>query len=86
MGVRNSPDISQEKMNEIFHGFQFIREYIDELLIFTKNYWSDHLEKLELTLQNLKDNGLNCNVEKSFLDKQKWNIQVSGSLGQGSDQ
>ena len=66
MGVSKSPDISQEKMNEMFCGFEFIRAYIDDLLIITKGDWSDRLEKLEPTLQKLKDNGLKCNIEKSF--------------------
>ena len=66
MIVSNSLDIFQEKMNEIFRGFEFIQAYIDDLLIVTNGDWSDHLEKLELTLQTLKDNGLKCNIEKSF--------------------
>ena len=32
MGVLNSPDIFQQKMNDLFHGFEFIRAYIYELL------------------------------------------------------
>ena len=63
MGVYNSPDIFQAKMNKRFHGFEFIRAYIDDLLIITKGDWSNHLEKLELTLQKLKDNGLKCNIK-----------------------
>ena len=53
-------------MNEIFRGFEFIQAYINYQLIITKGDWSDHLEKLELTLQKLKDNGLKCNIKKSF--------------------
>ena len=45
MGVSNSPDIFQGEMNEVFHGFEFIRAYIHDLLIITKGDWSDHLEK-----------------------------------------
>ena len=32
--------------------------YIDEVLIIIKGDWSNHLEKLALILQELKDNGL----------------------------
>ena len=35
-GVANFPDIFQQKMNDLFHGFEFIRAYIDDLLILTK--------------------------------------------------
>ena len=62
MGVINSLDIFQEKMNSTFHGFECIRAYIDELLIITKGYWSDHFEKMELTLQKLRDNEIKCNI------------------------
>ena len=44
MRVSNSPEISKEKMNEMFRGFEFIRDYVDELLIITKGDWSDHLK------------------------------------------
>ena len=39
--------------------------YIGDMLIINKGDWSNHLEKLELTLQKLKDNGFKCNIEKS---------------------
>ena len=42
MGVSNSPDIFQDKMNKMFCGFEFIEAYIDELLIITKGDSSDH--------------------------------------------
>ena len=66
MGICNSPGIFQEKMNEMFCGFKFIRAYIDDLLIITKVHWYYHLNKLERVLQNLKYNELKCNIEKSF--------------------
>ena len=33
MGLCNSPDIFQEKMNELFVGLYYVRAYIDDLLI-----------------------------------------------------
>ena len=66
MGIYNSPNIFQEKMNEMFGGFEFIRAYIDGLLIITKGDWSDYLNKTERFLQKLKENELNCNIEKSL--------------------
>ena len=47
MGVCNSLDIFQEKMNEMFIEIEFSRAYIDDLLVITKFDWSDHLDKLE---------------------------------------
>ena len=50
----------------MFGGFELIRAYIYDLLIITKGDWSDHLVKLELTLQNIKDNRIKCNIKKSL--------------------
>ena len=36
MGVSYSPDILQKKMNDLFKGFEFIRAYIDEILVLIK--------------------------------------------------
>ena len=37
MRVANSPDIIQQKINYLFCGFEFIREYIDKKNIFKKD-------------------------------------------------
>ena len=66
IGVANSPDIFQQKINASFHIFKFIHTYIDNILILTKGYWTDHVEKVKLTLHKLKGNGLKCNIEKLF--------------------
>ena len=54
MGFANSLDIFQQKMNDLLHGFEFIRAYIYDLLILTKEHWKDHIQKLELTLNKPK--------------------------------
>ena len=36
MGSANLPDIFQQKMKDLFHGFEFIRAYIDSILVLTK--------------------------------------------------
>ena len=66
MGVKNSPYIFQQKMNDLFHGFYFIHAFIDDVFIRTKKDWIDHIHKLELTLNKLKEKGLKCNIEKYF--------------------
>ena len=38
MVIANFLDIFQQEMNYLFHGFEFIRAYIDELLILIKGY------------------------------------------------
>jgi hypothetical protein len=51
MGLCNSPDIYQEKMFELMEGLDFVRTYIGDLLVITKESFEDHLEKLDLVLQ-----------------------------------
>ena len=54
----------------MFHGFEFIQSHINDLLMITKGDWFDHLEKLELKLQKIKDNRLRFNIDKTFSEKQ----------------
>ena len=64
MGINNSPDILQHKLNELFYKFDFILSYIDEVLILTKGRLTDHVHKLELTLNKLKSSWIKCNIGK----------------------
>ena len=66
MGLCNSPDIFQEKMNELFAGFEYVRTYIDDLLIISNNSYDDHLSKLDTVLNKLQKSGFKVNAEKSF--------------------
>ena len=54
MGLCNSPDIFQEKMNELFHDFEFVRAYIDDLLIITKGNYEHHIDDVEKVLARLE--------------------------------
>ena len=73
MGVRNPRDILQEKMNKMFHVFEFIESYINELLIITNGDRSNQSENLERTIKKLKDNRLQCNIKNLSLDRLKCN-------------
>ena len=39
---------------------------MNELLVLTKLYWTDHEQKLELTLNKSKGKGFKYNIKKSF--------------------
>ena len=69
MGLCNSPDIFQEKMSELFDGLEFVRTYIDDLLILTKGTFEEHLASLERVLHRLEKAGLKVNGKKSFFAK-----------------
>ena len=46
MGLCNSPDIFQEKMNKLFMGLDYVRAYIDDLLVISKGSFEDHVKNL----------------------------------------
>ena len=54
MGLCNSPDIFQEKMNESFNGLEYIRAYIDDPLIISNGNFGDYMNKEKIVLKNLK--------------------------------
>ena len=67
MGLCNSPDIFQEKMNDLIQDLEFAQAYIDDLLVTTKSSFEDHLTHLEQVLSRLQEKGLKVNLTKSKL-------------------
>ena len=65
MGLCNSPDIFQEKINELIDGLEFARAYIDDLLVISKQSFEEHLEHLEQVFTRLLESGLKVNAVKS---------------------
>ena len=61
MELCNSPDIFQEKMNELFHGLEHVRAYIDDLFIISNDNFEDHLNKVKTVLKKLKAVGFKIN-------------------------
>ena len=47
MGVAGSLEIFQEKMMGLMSDLEYVRSYIDDLLIILKDLFKDHLTKLE---------------------------------------
>jgi hypothetical protein len=66
MGLNNSPDVFQEKISTLMSGLEYVRAYIDDLLIITQSNWQDHLDKIEEVLTRLTEAGLKVNAVKSF--------------------
>ena len=69
MGLCNSPDIFQEKMSTLMQDLEYVRAYIDDLLVITKGSFEDHLAKLDKVLVKLRKAGLKVNAKKSFFAK-----------------
>ena len=53
MGIAGSPDIFQAKMSELMMALEYVKTYLDDLLIISKSTLKDHLEKLRLVLTKL---------------------------------
>jgi hypothetical protein len=59
MGLCNSPDIFQEKMGELFYDLEYVRAYINDLLVLTnEGDYETHLQQLEKVFQLLRESGL----------------------------
>ena len=69
MGLCNSPDIFQEKMSTLFHDFENVRAYIDDLLVLGTGTWDEHLQQIEEVLKRLQGAGLKVNCKKSFFGR-----------------
>ena len=65
MGIAGSPDIFQEKMTGLMEQLEYVRAYIDDLLIITKSSYEDHLAKVKQVLLRLRKANLRVNVTKS---------------------
>ena len=65
MGVNVSPDIFQEKTSDLMAGLEFVRTYLDDLLIISNSTFEDHLRQLQVILRRLRRAGLKVNAEKS---------------------
>ena len=58
-------------MNELFNGLEYIRAYIDNLLIIHNKYFENHLYKAKTILKKLKAAGFKINADKSFFARDK---------------
>ena len=67
MGIAGSPDIFQEKMSDLMAALEFVKTYLDALLLISMGSLEDHLKKLTEVLSRLQDAGLKINAAKSKL-------------------
>ena len=65
MGLCNSPDIFQEKMNDLMEGLEFARAYLYDILIISKGSFDEHLVHIEQVLTRLSAAGLKICMSKS---------------------
>ena len=65
MGVKCAPDIFQDKMSELMSDLEYVRAYLDDLLVLSTSTFEDHLDKIAKVLARLKQAGLRVHVAKS---------------------
>jgi hypothetical protein len=65
MGIKNSPDIFQNIINDVMAGLENARAYLDDILITTSGSYDDHLKQVAQVLSRLDNVGFAVNVKKS---------------------
>ena len=65
MGVAGSANIFKGKMSELMMFLEYVKAYLDDILILSKRNLKDHLEKLRVVLTKLQSAGLKINATKS---------------------
>ncbi len=71
MGFSGSADIFQAEMGNLMAALEYVRAYMDNLLVITKSSYDDHLDKLEQIFIWLRDAGLKINAAKLFFCAQE---------------
>ena len=71
VGFAGSADIFQAEMGNLMAALEYVRAYIDDLLVITKGSLDDHLDKLEQVFIQLCDAGLKVNATKSIFCAQE---------------
>ncbi len=74
MGFAGSADIFQAEMGNLMATLEYVRVYIDNLLVITKGSLDDHLDKLKQVFIRLHYAGLKINETKSSSVLKKLNI------------
>jgi len=66
MGYAGSADIFQAEMMDLMEALEYVRAYIDNLLVITTGTLEEHSQKLEEVLRRLREAGLKVNAAKLF--------------------
>ncbi len=66
IGFGGSADIFQAQIMDLMASLEFVRAYMDDLLIITRGTLDKHLQKMETVLTRLRDAGLKVSATKSL--------------------
>jgi hypothetical protein len=59
------PDVFQNVMSMLVQDMEYVKTYLDDLLILTNSSFKGHLLKLEMVLARLSTAGIRVNISKS---------------------
>ena len=65
-------------MNELFNGLEYVRTYIDGLLIISNKSFEEHINKLDKVQSKLNRKCYKGNAEKSFFARNQARIPRIG--------
>jgi dihydroorotate dehydrogenase len=65
MGIKLAPDVFQKVMSKLIQHMEYIKTYLDDLLILTNSSFKDHILSLEMILARLSSAGMRVNTSKS---------------------
>ena len=69
MGLSCAPDIFQHEMSNLMQEFDWVRTYLDDLLVLSSKSFEDHLNKVELVFKKLISARLKVHMKKcNFCD------------------
>ena len=69
-GLNNAPQIFQRKMDNIFRDYDFIRVYVDDMLISSPTK-EQHLDHLNTFINLCQTHGIGLSKKKSIIGEQK---------------
>jgi hypothetical protein len=64
MGFGGSANIFQVQIMDLMASLEFVRAYMDDVLIITRRTLDEHLQKVETVFTRLRDARLKVNVAK----------------------
>jgi hypothetical protein len=74
------PDVFQNSMSKLVQDMEYVKTYLDDLLILTKRNHSfkDHILKLKMVLARLSTAGMRVNIAKSKFFSEQIEFLVPG--------
>jgi dihydroorotate dehydrogenase len=65
MGIKIAPDVFQNIMSKLVQDMEYVKTYLDDLLILTNSSFKDYLLKLEMVLARLSIAEMRVKISKS---------------------